>query len=170
MPTKIANKTLNFNKSDLIPFTFVTTSGRVSKVLEYVDRTTGEIVKAEDSGIREVYPNYMQQRNARLNSLNKSTRELAVFILAFRNTARGFLVSVERIIDWYAMMTNKRKDNIQRSIDVLVKAGILDSDMMLNEIFMINNPNRTLAETKGEVCRAYAIFDALRFHYKDSSA
>lgn len=139
-------------------------SKRKPLVTEYVDVTTGEIYDAETAyklGVRAIRPDAMMRRTKKLDSLRKEPREFANFLLKFRDGRCKFLVPLDTIISWYSKLTGKDTHHIRRYFPSLVKAEILDDDLMLNEDFMINNPNAGKAAAKGDLFRAHNIFDQM---------
>ena len=139
-------------------------SRRKPLVTEYVDLATGEIIDAETAyklGVRSIRPDAMMRRMKKLDSLRKEPREFANFLLKFRDGRCKFLVTIDTIVSWYSKLTGKETRNIHRYFPCLIKAEILDSDQMLNEDFMINNPNAGKAAVKGDLFRAYNVFDRM---------
>lgn len=149
--------------SNLAIFTVKGTK-RKPLVAEYVDVTTGEIIDAETAykmGVRAIRPDAMKQRLMKLDSLRREPREFANFLLKFRDDRCKFLVPMVSIVSWYSKLTGMETRNIRRYFPCLIKAQILDSDLMLNEDFMINNPNAGKAAAKGDLFRAYNVFDLM---------
>lgn len=139
-------------------------SKRKPLVTEYIDLATGEIIDAGTAqrlGVRSIRPDAMMRRIKKLDSLRKEPREFADFLLKFRDSRCKFLVPVDTIVDWYSKLTGKETHNIRRYFPTLIKAEILDSDLMLNEDFMINNPTAGKGAAKGDLFRAYNVFDLM---------
>ena len=138
----------------------ITKSGKI-RVTEYIDLSTGEIIQKENTASREIRPDAMLERQRRLDSLREEVRAFAVFVLHFRNEACGFLVPMDTIKSWYSKYSGKRTDNINRYIQKLIEAGILENEIQLTKVFMLNNPNRSKKDALGDVFRAESKFSIL---------
>lgn len=136
----------------------VNKQGKVIKVLSYLDTRTGEIISTQDISIGSIRPDFMLEREKRLNALRKESREFASFICKFRNQACGFLVPLDTIIKMYSVYKNKEVKNVKRLIPALIKGKILDENFALDEVFMILNKHATKGMHKGDQFRAYVIF------------
>lgn len=139
-------------------------SKRKPLVTEYVDTTTGGIIPAQVAqkmGVRSIRPDAMMRRLKKLDSLRREPREFANFLLKFRDGRCKFLVTLDTIVGWYSKLTGKEPHHIRRYIPSLVKAEVLDSDQVLNEDFMIHNPTAGKGAVKGDLFRAYNIFDQM---------
>lgn len=144
---------------------------RKPQVTEYIDPTTGEIIEAESAqrlGVRSIRPDAMMRRIKKLDSLRTEPRRFADFLLKFRDGRCKFLMPLDTIIAWYSKLTGKELHHIRRYFPALTKAEILDSDQMLNEDFMVNNPMAGKGAAKGELFRAYNIFDLLMLKQRPS--
>lgn len=134
-------------------------------VTEYLDMTTGEIIKAKTInalGMKAIRPEAMLRRQEKLNSLRKEVRQFAVFLLKFRSQLGGFLLPLEQLVKWYGSLEDKEAKHIRRYLPRLVDAGILDFDHRLNPDFMWYDPEVGRAGPRGETFRAYRILDELR--------
>lgn len=160
----------NIAKSNLIIFTYsVSKTGQV-KVLDYFDSSTGEIIPKDKAKVKTIRSNNMLERFARLDSLKEEVRKFAIFLLRFRNQACGFLVPVEKIIEYYSIYTKKDKKNIRRYLPILINNNILQDEFTLEKIFMVNNPERTSSDAKGDMQRAGIIFDTLFIRSSERNA
>lgn len=139
-------------------------SRRKPLVTEYVDLATGEIINAESAqrlGVRSIRPDAMMRRMKKLDSLRKEPREFANFLLKFRDGRCKFLMPIDNIVNWYSKLTGKELHHVRRYFPALIKAEILDTDQVLNEDFMIHNPSAGKGAAKGDLFRAYNIFDQM---------
>lgn len=142
----------------------VKTVRRKTLVTEYVDVTTGEIFtaeKAQTMGVRSIRPDAKGRREKKLNQLRGEPRKFADFLLRFRDRRCKFLVTIDTLVGWYSKLTEKKAHHVRRYFAALIKAGILDPDLMLNEDFMINNPFAGKESAKGDTFRAYNVFDGI---------
>ena len=153
----------DFTTSKLFIYTykFAKHSGRMH-VVEYIDISTGEIIPKEKLQIKEIRPEAMLERFRRLDTLRQEVRAFATFLLHFRNQACGFLVPIRTIVDLYSSITKKKPWHVRRYIPALIEHGILQDDITLDKIFMVNNPNRTSHNAKGDLVKAQIIRDILR--------
>lgn len=145
------------------------TSRSKPTVLEYVDLATGEIIDAhavKKLGVRVIKPDARIRRRKKLDSLRRESREFAEFLLKFRDSHCKFLVPLETLIYFYSKLTGKETRNIKRYFPSLIIAGVLDSDLMLNEDFMINNPLAGSGVAKGDKFLAYNTFDRITLRRK----
>lgn len=139
-------------------------SRRKPLVTEYIDLATGEVIDAESAqrlGVRSIRPDAMLRRYKKLDSLRKEPREFANFLLKFRDGRCKFLMPIDTIVDWYSKLTGKELHHVRRYFQTLVNAEILDADQVLNEDFMIHNPCAGKGVAKGDLFRAYNIFDQM---------
>ena len=138
----------------------ITKSGKI-RVTEYIDLSTGEIIQKESTTSREIMPDAMLERQRRLDNLREEVRAFAIFVLHFRNEACGFLVPMDTIKSWYSKYSGKRSNNVNRLVQKLIDAGILENEIQLSKVFMLNNPNRSKKDAQGDIFRAESKFSIL---------
>lgn len=141
-----------------------TPSKRKPMVTEYVDVETGEIIDAKTAqkmGVRTIRPDARVRREAKLGSLRKEPRAFARFLLRFRDSHCKLLVGLDEVVLMYGHLKGMRPENVRRYFPSLIKAGVLDDDLTLNEDFMIHNPTAGRKTAKGDRFRAGSIFDGL---------
>lgn len=110
--------------------------GRVKKVQEYVNLTTGEVLPAEELRIPHIDSRSRQPlREKVIKSLRPEVREFAVFLLAFRNKRRGLSPSVPVLCRWYADLTGKQVPHVRRYVIRLTQVGILAGENILGVIW-----------------------------------
>lgn len=139
--------------------------GRRRKVREYLDLSTGEILGASIAqalGVTVVRPDAASRRLRKLRALRKEPRDFARFLLKFRDRQCKFLVGMETLVSWYARITGKAAKNIRRYFRALIRGGILEEDLMLQEDFMVKHPLAGKESTKGDTFRAHTILSLLR--------
>jgi hypothetical protein len=125
-------------------------------VREYVDMRTGEIIPAKDlRNNPEVWPTVhfsenALRREAVLASLHPQVRDLALFILAFRNYRRGVTPGVSKLVEWYALLHGKRPSNVRRNVKTLEEAGVLDGDSLLGPLFQYSGKKANSKMHRGE--------------------
>lgn len=135
------------------------------RVLSYVDLTTGQVVPndiARGLGIRCIWSDAKERRRVKLNSLRTEPRRFAAFLLRFRDAHCKFLMPMDVLVGWFSALTGKQQYHIRRYFKPLIAAGILDSENTLNEDFMVSNPTAGRETSKGDVARAYRIYDVMR--------
>jgi hypothetical protein len=127
---------------------------------EYIDVTSGEIIKAANLRNDPRVPpqihvgEIMLQRQALLKSLRREVREFAFFILQFRNDRRGITPGIDTLVEWYARIYNKRPSNIRRYITVLEKVGFLAGTSLLSPLFQRTGKTKTTKDHLGEDAEA----------------
>lgn len=146
-------------RSNLMIWTYKEVGGKVIDILEYLDFTTGEIFTSKQVKVSSYDNKFMQQRYKVMSSLTKEQRELALFLLDFRNNACGFLVPVSDILGMYRTYSGQRLDHIKKKFEILITKGVLQDHYTPSQIFMINNKRRDTSSAKGDLTRAGIIFD-----------
>lgn len=139
--------------------------GRRQKAREYLDLSTGEILEAsiaKTMGVTVIRPDTASRRLRKLRTLRKEPRDFARFLLRFRDRQCKFLVSMETLVSWYAHITGRAAKNIRRYFEALIRGGILEEDLMLQEDFMVKHPRAGKESTKGDTFRAHTILSLLR--------
>ena len=134
------------------------------KVLNYKHMLTGSLLDYADYRKLGGAVIPKEGSNCRINKLlklRKEPMEFATFLLRFRNSACGFRVSTNQLVDWYSIYSGKRKDNVRRLFKPLIEAGILQDEFTLHKDFMINSKNRTKKEAVGDFETAGITFDVL---------
>lgn len=142
----------------------VESKGVRMKVLNYEHMPTGSLLDYKNYrklGGSVIPKDGSSHRTSKLLKLRKEPMEFASFLLKFRNTACGFRVSTEQLIDWYSMYSGKRKDNVRRLMKALIEAEILKDEFTLHKDFMINSRNRSKSDAIGDFETAGITFDIL---------
>lgn len=152
-------------------------SGKVfrgkAQVTAYVDMVTGEVVSAAEArklGVRSIRSDARSRRTEKLDSLRVEVRAFAVFLLGFRDGHCKFLVPMDQLVKWYALITGKTPSNVRRYFVPLVASGILDTEDILNEDFMLNNFKAGKETAKGDWLRALNRLDTYRARHKPSKS
>jgi hypothetical protein len=154
--------TTEFKWRKLATATAIPINGRVvsryqaPNVTEYIDVSTGEIIKA--SALRHdprVPPQIhvgeiMLLRQDLMHSLRKEVRAFAFFVLQFRNNRRGVTPEVDTLVEWYADMHRKRASNVRRYVTVLQEAGFLAGESLLSPLFQRTGKTVTSKDHLGE--------------------
>ena len=128
---------------------------KLIKVIELVDKTTGEILTAEQAekvGFRQGinFGVFVLQRETVLNNLRKEVREFALFVLKFRNQRGGITPDVDELCKMYAELHGMKTSHVKRYVERLKEVGVLSSKYLVGPLFQIHNkklaPNEHLAE------------------------
>lgn len=128
---------------------------KLIKVIELVDKTTGEILTAEQAarfGFRQGinFGVFVLQRETVLNSLRKEVREFALFVLKFRNQRGGITPDIDELCKMYAELHGMKTSHVKRYVERLKEVGVLSSKYLVGPLFQIHNkklaPNEHLAE------------------------
>lgn len=136
-------------------------SGRIKKVIAYINMKTGELIPAEQLNIPCLDLRAKLPAKARvLEALRPEVREFAHFVLRFANHRRGITPSIGTLCHWYAEMHSRRSQDIRRYISVLTKSGVLAGETLLAPLFQRTGGTRK--DHLGEEFRAECIFDRLR--------
>jgi hypothetical protein len=150
-------RAITINDSEVIRY-------RAPFVTEYIDLSTGEIIKAGDLRNDPRVPpqiyvgEIMLQRHALMNSLRKEVRTFASFVLQFRNNRRGITPGIDTLVVWYAHIHKKRPSNIRRYVTVLEEAGFLAGESLLAPLFQRTGKSKTTKDHLGEDFSARATY------------
>lgn len=148
--SKILNKTFLFTRS---------------KVTEYIDMSTGEIISpalAKRLGVVEYnFGIFVKERNEILNSFRKEVFDFAQFILLFRNKRRGISPNIKQVIEYYSKYSSKRIDNIKNRLLPQVMNKIIASDTLLMPPFQLTSRTMTAQEHLQEDFVAENVFLSL---------
>lgn len=129
-------------------------TGKLKRVLEYVNAETGEVLPGEDFPVLSVGAK-MAERETILGALRPEVRAFAQFVLKFANKRRGITPSVGTLCHWYADLNGKRTDNVRRHIKPLLAAKVLMHDNLLGPAFQRTGgaAHDHLSEAEGAAAR-----------------
>ena len=136
-------------------------------VTEYIDLSTGEIIKATDLRNDPRVPpqiyvgEIMLQRQVLMASLRKEVREFAFFTLQFRNNRRGITPGIDRIVEWYAHTHKKKASNVRRYVKALEEKGFLAGASLLHPLFQRTGKTVKVKDDLGEDIAATVKFLSL---------
>lgn len=145
------------------------------KIIEYLDLTTGEIIQA--STLRhdprvplQIYIGEIQLlRESLLASLRKEVREFALFVLHFRNDRRGISPEIRTLVEWYALINNKRPSNVRRYVKSLQDASFLAGESLISPLFQRTGRTVTSKDHLGEDSAARSMLMKIRLKMKSRS-
>jgi hypothetical protein len=121
-------------------------------VHELVDTETGEIFLASDVNRKYVEYHYLLlQRQAILESLRPEIKDLALFVLKFRDRRRGITPNVNKILRWYSEIHQKHYSNVLRHKKKLVGKILERSDDTLLTAYFQNPGRNTSAKDHKQV-------------------
>jgi DNA-binding transcriptional ArsR family regulator len=145
--SKKINTRLSKNKT-------VKTIWKYLKATEYIDLKTGEILsekEAQKLGVTELdYGLYVETRKQILAKLRKEVRQLATFVLKFRNKRRGITPDLSTVMKYYSELNNKRYDNVTRHREDLYSSIMVD-DYLCRPEFQFTGKQVT---TKEHTCES----------------
>lgn len=149
---------MSINPESLAAWSISTTkAGKLKKVTEYIDMTTGEIIPADTIQMPVLDLRGKQaKKDAVLDKLRPEVREFACFVLDFHNKRRGITPGINTLCHWYAALTGKQSQHVRRYIPKLEAAGILAGENLLGRLFQ--HTGWTVMYHMGEETRAYAKF------------
>lgn len=140
---------------------------KASKITEYLDSTTGEIIKASDLRkdprvpIEIHFGEILLLRQALLDSMRREVKEFALFVLHFSNNRRGVTPEIDTLVDWYARLKGKRPSNVRRYVKVLEDVGFLASSSLLSPLFQRTGKRLNARDHLGEDVVARRIYFAM---------
>lgn len=144
--SKVLNKTFVFQRS---------------KVVEYIDLSTGEILDTQQAkalGVKEYdYAPLSLERDEILMTLRREVREFASFLLRFRNYEGGVSPSVEGVVKYYSLYMNKHIKHVNRYLEQL-KGKVLHTKDKLAKPFARLDKERTISDLYGQDAKAENTF------------
>jgi len=121
-----------------------------NEVTEFLNMNTGEILQAQEINIPSIdYSVRVLQRQSVLQTLRPEVRDVAMFVLKFRNKRRAITPALDDVLVWYADLHNKRRDNVKRHKDQLLST-ILVNDSLLQPLFQIMDKQATASDHAAE--------------------
>jgi hypothetical protein len=112
-----------------------------NEITEFLDLSTGEIISARNIDIKFIdYGLMIMQRQAILESLRPEVRDIALFVLKFRNKRRGLTPKLDDILVWYAELNNKQVSHVVRYKKRLIGTILAKEDLM-KPLFQIAGKN-----------------------------
>jgi hypothetical protein len=129
---------------------------RAPHVTEYIDHSTGEIIKAASLRHDPRVPpqihvgEIMFLRQSLMDSLRKEVRDFAMFVVQFRNNRRGVTPAVDTLVEWYAHLHSKRPSNVRRYVTALQKTSFLAGESLLSPLFQRTGKTVTSKDHLGE--------------------
>lgn len=130
----------------------------VYKPTEFVDLTTGEIISASEAGSRNIWTSTKNTKAVQelqlyyLSQLDTRALELASLVLQYRADDGTMLCNRFDLVDYLVEVTGKRKDNIKRSLAMLVGTIFLSSDLELRSCFKKFGANQLNSVFKKDAC------------------
>jgi len=118
---------------------------------EWIDMEAGELMTAKEFKAYGIpvpaqfrYGLRMLEQEHILNTLRREVRDFAAFLMLMRNSAGGFVRSMDELMTAYAekggSLTARqladRKGNLKKMVGKLIEVGILNNERMLSKLFM----------------------------------
>lgn len=135
-----------------------TSRGKVKRVQEYLDWSTGEVIPVAGTDRSNSNRPATERRRKVLKSLRPELRSFAVFVLKFRNKRRGLTPGVDTLCKWYSQVHSKQPQHVRRYLQRLKDVGILAGENVLGKDWQMWDSQARNTDHLGEDVTAWVTF------------